>query len=144
MYLKNTSRYDIEEIKDLLVYAADGFDLRGVAVNVKNCSRGYAGRAYSDVPGISNVHPKATRLVVIRIGTPGKFPISNFIRKLGHPYGGKTSPLIEMQNWREALVAVAAHEFCHIHQFQNKLPRSEIQCEKAAAKRLDAYRGRNQ
>jgi hypothetical protein len=143
MYLKNTSRYDIEEIKDLLAYAADGFDLNSVAVNVKNCSRGYVGRAYESVPRIANVHTKATRLVIIRIGSPGKFPLTNFMTKKGHPYGGKRSPLIEMQDWREAMVAVAAHEFCHIHQFQNNLPRSEVQCERAAAKRLEAYR-RNQ
>jgi hypothetical protein len=28
-----------------------------------------------------------------------------------HPYGGKGSPLIVKEDWKEALVAVAAHEF---------------------------------
>lgn len=56
------------------------------------------------------------------------------------PYGGKGSPVIEMRDWREGVVALAAHEFTHIHQFQNNLPRSEVQCEVAAAQRLEAYR----
>jgi hypothetical protein len=62
-----------------------------------------------------------------------------------HPYGGKSSPLIEMQDWREALVAVAAHEARHVQQFQARArgmrtPLSEVDAERHAAKRLDAYR----
>lgn len=141
MLLKNTSRYPTEEVRRLLEYAADGFDLRRVAVHVRNCGRGaYAGRAYFSVPYISSAAKPATRLVVLRIGSPQAFPSSNFIKKLGHPYGGKSSPLIEMDNWREGLVALAAHEFCHIHQFQNNLSGSEVRCERAAEKRLNAYR----
>ena len=56
------------------------------------------------------------------------------------PYGGKGSPLIEMKDWREGLVALAAHEFNHIRQYQNSWPRSEVDCEKFAAKRLATYR----
>jgi hypothetical protein len=56
------------------------------------------------------------------------------------PYGGKESPLIELMNWQEGMVALAAHEFNHIHQYQNNLPRSEVRCEKFAASRLAVYR----
>lgn len=64
-----------------------------------------------------------------------------------HPYGGKGSPLIEHQDWREALIAVAAHESRHIQQFQarargKRTPLSEVDCEKYAAKRLAEYRVR--
>jgi hypothetical protein len=57
-----------------------------------------------------------------------------------HPYGGKRSPLIEMQDWQEGFIALAAHEFHHINQFQNNLPRSEVECEKAALATLTLYR----
>lgn len=57
-----------------------------------------------------------------------------------HPYGGKSSPLIVKQDWREGVIAIAAHEFHHIWQFQNKMPRSEVEAEKAALKTLEAYR----
>ena len=61
-------------------------------------------------------------------------------KRVRRPYGGKNSPLIEMRDWREAIVALAAHEFTHIRQFENNWPRSEVQCEKAAARILEAFR----
>jgi hypothetical protein len=45
-----------------------------------------------------------------------------------------------MMDWREGLIGLAAHEFTHIRQFQNNWPRSEVQCEKAAARVLTVYR----
>jgi hypothetical protein len=57
-----------------------------------------------------------------------------------HPYGGKRSPLIVVNDWREALVAVAAHEARHIHQHRRKKPLSEVDCERFAAKALARYR----
>lgn len=186
MILRNTSRYPIEEVRRLLEIAAADRDLRRVAVNVKNCGAAYAGRAYFSVPRVSSVAASATRLVVLRIGAPERFPADNvrtvarwveapppspdftpeqnraywqehraWMRTVGgkseayryqrriverHPYGGKGSPLIEMRDWREGLVALAAHEFEHIRQFDNGLSRSEVQAEKVAAKRLAEYR----
>ncbi len=58
-----------------------------------------------------------------------------------HPYGGQRSPLITMNDWREALVAVAAHEARHIRQYQAKARRSEVDAEQYAALRLAEYRG---
>lgn len=189
MYLKNTSRYSTDVVRALVAFAGSDFDLRSVAVNVKNCSGAYRGRAYSKVPHVANVHSDAKRLVIVAIGAPGKFPISNMITKKRwvdvagpvplesvrkatwntrefwvnhrsmhstingvemvkitklvverHPYGGKTSPEIIKADWQEAMVAIAAHEFCHIHQFQNRLPRSEVQAERVAARVLAAFR----
>lgn len=57
-----------------------------------------------------------------------------------HGYGGKRSPIIHYQDWKEALVAIAAHEARHIHQFRNRLPLSEVDCEKWALKKLERYR----
>jgi hypothetical protein len=56
------------------------------------------------------------------------------------PYGGKGSPAIHYRSWQEALVAVAAHEFKHIEQFQTRKPASEIMCERAAFNALERYR----
>jgi hypothetical protein len=93
--------------------------------------------------------------VVLRIGHARDFPHSNmmyeWVRKRDkdrrwlekrekHPYGGKSSPLIVMNTWQEGLLALAAHEFHHIWQFQNKRPKSEVECEKVAAAALKAYR----
>lgn len=56
------------------------------------------------------------------------------------PYGGKRSPVVECRNWREGLVAIAAHEARHIHQYLHGKPRSEVDCERFAAKALERYR----
>lgn len=57
-----------------------------------------------------------------------------------HPYGGKRSPLIMYNNWREALVGVSAHEARHVYQFRTGKRVSEVDCERFALKRLEAYR----
>jgi hypothetical protein len=41
----------------------------------------------------------------------------------------------------EGLIAIAAHEFHHIWQFQSATPRSEVEAEKAALRTLEVYRG---
>jgi hypothetical protein len=57
-----------------------------------------------------------------------------------HPYGGQRSPLIRMADWREALVAVAAHEARHLWQYAQQARRSEVDAERYAALRLELYR----
>jgi hypothetical protein len=57
-----------------------------------------------------------------------------------HPYGGVTSPRIVLNDWREALVALTAHELQHIDQFRRGRPASEVECERASARVLAAYR----
>jgi hypothetical protein len=61
-------------------------------------------------------------------------------RAVRRPYGGKRAPVLEYRNWREGLVAIAAHEARHIHQYQHGKPRSEVDCERFAAKALERYR----
>jgi hypothetical protein len=51
------------------------------------------------------------------------------------------SPIVEFADWREALVAVAAHEARHIWQYQFDRPRGEVDAELRAAARLEEYRG---
>lgn len=57
-----------------------------------------------------------------------------------HPYGGKSSPLITYTSWQEAVVAVAAHEGKHLVQFRNRIPRSEVDCEAYALRKLTEFR----
>lgn len=57
-----------------------------------------------------------------------------------HGYGGKRSPILVFESWREALVAVAAHEGRHVWQYQHDTPRSEVDAEQAAGSRLEAFR----
>jgi hypothetical protein len=57
-----------------------------------------------------------------------------------HGYGGKRSPVLVFHNWREALVSVAAHEARHIWQYQTDAPRSEVDAEQCAGRRLALFR----
>ena len=57
-----------------------------------------------------------------------------------HGYGGVRSPIVEFRDWREALVAISAHEARHIWQYQTDARRSEVDAELHAARRLAAFR----
>lgn len=175
MKLKSTSRYPIEEIRRLVLFGFGDIDHKNVAVNVKNSRYAYAGRCYFVVPCMSPV--EADHLVVIRIGSPDKFPADNMVesvswkrlkpgdkyenlqvrskmKRIGgveerwfekrtttkHPYGGKSSPLVEFADWKESMVGLAAHEAMHLQQFRSDSPKSEVECERYALARLKAYR----
>ena len=173
MIIRNTSKYSTEEVTALIRLGAGDLNVSRVCVNVRNSKGAYAGRAYGQIPCVSNAPKSCQYLVVLRIGAESSFPVSNMtdsvrwvrvkpgevydvseVRSCGngtehwlermvvrsHPYGGNGSPLIEMKDWREGLVSLAAHEFRHINLFREKLVRSEIACERFSAERLAAYR----
>ena len=162
MFIKSTLKRPLSEVLELVEFAASvsKADLSTVQVNIKNSHRGSGGgMAYYGMPkgrySANSNDNEATRLVTLRVGGDEFFPRSNMCykwvqrkyknkrwheKKETHPYGGKSSPLIVCDDWREWLVALAAHEFNHIHQYQQDLPRSEVECEKAALAALTAYR----
>jgi hypothetical protein len=146
MFLRNTSKHPDDEVRSLIEFAAKPFELRYVCVNVRGTSHPFAGMAYRGVPHMSNAPRTAKYLVALRIGAAHHFierEITNLRTNAAgekQPYGGKRSPLIHYRSWREALVAVAAHEFKHIEQFQTKKPAAEWQCERAAFNALERYR----
>jgi hypothetical protein len=180
VYLRNTSRFDTDEVRRLLAIATAGVRMTRVAVHVKNSAAAYAGRAYERVPCVSSAPRSARRLVVVRIGPERAFPCDNTVSRvrwggpwvarltlnsglwdsnartrmkrvdgevlfqqgevIRHPYGGKRAPLITYRTALECLVAVTAHEARHIYQFQHNKRRSEVDCERFAAKALERYR----
>jgi hypothetical protein len=81
-------------------------------------------------------------LITVKIGPPKKFPT------VEHRYGWKQPgprnqfPMISYADWREALVAVAAHEAMHIEQFKQGRPRSELETSRFEADALERYRSR--
>ncbi len=138
----NTSRYPLDEIKALVKIARGEKQHGHVAMNVKNCSNVFAGRAYSSVPSISTrsrYHHRGSAhsrryLVVVRIGAPERFPYT-------HQYPGmSTASRYELHTWQEAFVALASHELMHCVQFRTNSPCSEIEAERAAVWALERYR----
>jgi len=136
MILRNTSRYPDSEVRDLVKFACKGFNDKRVCINVKNCNTSiYRGRAYGGVPYISNAPKSSKYLVVIRIGSPDRFPTQG-------NGGYKRVPDFEIKDWKEALVAIVAHELTHIKQYRYGKRRSEVKCEMAEIKKLQEYRNR--
>ncbi len=79
MFFANTSRYPTDAVAHLVAFAMAKLDVTGIAVNVKNCSRAYAGRAYHPVPRISSWYGRVgvADLIVLRVGAPASFPCDN-------------------------------------------------------------------
>jgi hypothetical protein len=76
---------------------------------------------------------------LVRLDLPSVF------RNRGYPLtyryrGLRTAPWITVRNWRERLVALAAHEAYHTHQFRHAMRRSEVQAERWAVGILESWR----
>lgn len=52
----------------------------------------------------------------------------------------RDTPELMIEDWREEIVRLAAHEARHVHQHRHDLPRSEADAERWAAARLEEYR----
>jgi len=133
-------RADHEEIRRLVVEGFDGVDRAGVEVQVRRARRqgeSFTGRAYFTLPSRPRPHPETTFLV--------KLSLPATLRNRAYPktyryWNRKTAPWITVHDWRERLVALVAHEACHVRQFREGLRRSEVEAERWAASRLETWR----
>ncbi len=124
MRLRITLAYPTEEVKDLVNFASKGINHRRLTVWVKNSAYSWYGRAY-----LNRGH------CVVRIGKENHFPVKN------HQYPRlKRPPIYDINNWQEALVLCVAHELRHQQQWRKNKPRSEVDAERWAYKKLLAYR----
>ena len=141
-WVENLSRYPEEEVLELVGYAVRWIDMRGVHIKVKNAGPGRVagGRAYSSVPTIANVAPGSLYLITLKIGPPDDFPSREHRYGWTEPGPRNQFPLLTYADWREALVAVAAHEAMHIQQYKYGHPRSELQTSHFEADTLERYR----
>ena len=142
MWIRNTSRYPDEEVRECVAFAVQGIDMRRVCVNVKNGALG--GAAYNGVPEISNAPRAARYLVTLRLGRGReRWPLGpiNYHFKAPHETGPRNRfPFFVCHDWREWLVKLAAHEAKHIEQFRTGAMCSEIGCERFALERLEEWR----
>lgn len=82
MWFHSTSRYPLEEVRELVEFGMAEVDHSALVVRVKNTRDIYRGRAYDGIPTLSAAarQPGATRLVTIAIGPPTGFPTTNEVR----------------------------------------------------------------
>ena len=98
-----------------------------------------SGRAYDGVPSISSA-PAGTRHLITLIVPPaphrdrsGRYPHL-------HRYHRARSVLpVLLPDWRAELVHLVAHEAAHVAQFRAGRPRSEVECERWAARRVGEW-----
>ncbi len=133
-------RTDHQSLRALVVAAFQGIESDGVEVHMLRATGRrvrFSGRAYPQVPSRPRTYP-GTRYLI-------KLDLPSLMRNRGYPFtyrysGLRTAPWITVQDWRERLVALAAHEAYHIHQFRHGIRRSEVQAERWALQRLGEWR----
>lgn len=136
MTINNQSTYDDKEVSKLIRFATKRLrkQLRphrwdSLVITVTGTKESYRGWAWKSTP----------YKITIRVGDPSHFPLE----KAGYGWKYKTAPEYSMATWQEAMVVVAAHEACHIKQYEKQTKGSEIEAERYALKVLTRYRAKS-
>ncbi len=130
---------DHEELRGLVGEGFRGIGREGVEVHiVPNRSRwAISGRAWPELP-VRRARSQLTRYLV-QIEMPRKPSAAGYPFSWRYPKR-KTAPEMTASDWRERLLAVAAHEAYHVKQFRSGMRRSEVTAERWAVKVLTRYR----
>jgi len=132
MQIKVTAKYPVYEVKRVVQEAynfifANGRKEYHPSENfvfwVKNCSHAFGGMYYGNK-------------ISCRIGKPNNFP-----RTVKYPNRINT-PEYVMQDWKEALYCVAAHELYHFLQAKTHSGFSEIEVERRVVVGLEEFRAK--
>jgi hypothetical protein len=160
--ISNETSYDGRAVNGIVRYVFKYLDLNGTGVMVKvkhhTGDYAYSGTYYHNLqPGYvydpawdqyrevgPRVPPEVRKLIVCRIGKPGTYPTSV------HVYDRRDGPEPwDVEDWREALVCITAHEAQHLRQSRNGGKRrgrygryNETDTEWAALRLLQAWRKR--
>jgi hypothetical protein len=142
VWIRNTSRYPDERVRELVLFATSDIDMGKVCVNVKNGQLG--GGAYNGVPEISNAPARAKFLITLRVGRRDeRWPLGpvNYHFQAPEETGPRNRfPFFVCNDWEEWLVKLAAHEAKHIEQFRSGVKCSELGCEHHAIQVLEEFR----
>jgi hypothetical protein len=126
-------RADHDELRHLVRSGFDGVDVSAVEVHVepaRHRSQSFTGLAYYSLPRRPRLHPGTQYLVRLRL--PRALRNRDYPKSYRYP-SLKTAPWITVGDWRERLLALVAHEACHVWQFRGGRRRSEVQAERWAA-----------
>jgi len=136
MDIKNTSGYPDARVRELVEFAYQSVGPEKIGtvrqVRVRSRTNGYfSGHAWY-------YH----REIVIGVGSSYMFPL-----KQRHCCKrSKRWPQYCLNDWKETVVCVAAHEFMHLAQYEKEkrigrhVVKSEIECEYIAKKAIEEYR----
>lgn len=137
------SRGVVADDSDYLIKIWIGDDAHFPVNNMRMMTR-YSPKNLSEAEALAWAERTAIRLkghlYKVNTGIGLRYPNIRYQVAFECPYGGAGSPLITVNNWREGMVVIAAHEARHIHQYRHGKPASEVDCERFAAEALDRYR----
>lgn len=118
------------------------YALRGIPANdklevhVKNSEDSDCGAFYHEIPSIANVKSDRRYLITVRIGSIDRFP-----RDAIYPNHKRCEKYkVTLQDWKEAIIFVTAHEGEHLRQFVKGKRAREDKAEKRGYKTLMKYR----
>ena len=136
MRIINRSGHPTHTVRQLVEYGL-GQNLRGAPTIVVSRTGKNAGSG--ELVLVQRRGPDQAARIRLRVGAPSQFPASNTTQRGLSP----RSPRITLRNWREAIVAVAAHEAIHLRQLRRHhgaQPYAESTADQYSARRLAAYR----
>jgi hypothetical protein len=137
MIVKNTSHYPSKKVESLVRFALKGIPHADeLEVHVRNSKYAFYGRIFASAADCTCDCDKQRFLIVVRIGGVRNFPYFSIYP--GHKWCEKYSTVLN--DWREALVKVTAHEGMHLRQWIGNKPMWEHQAEKHATAILAKYR----
>jgi hypothetical protein len=135
--VKNSSKYPSDQVEDLVKFALKNVPhSEELEVHVKNSKHAFYGRIFASAEDYTCGCNSRRFLIVVRIGKAKHFPYLSV-----YPDHKRCQKYAVMLNdWKEALVKVTAHEGMHLRQWIDKKPMWEHQAEKHAVMILDKYR----
>ena len=134
-------RMDHGRVEDLVRAGFEGVDGSAVEVRVERIRKpwqSFTGKAYGGPTHRPRSAPGTA--FVVRLWLPTILRNRAYPKTYRYP-GRRTAPWITVRDWRERLVALAAHEAFHVHQVREGLRRSEVSAERWAERILESWRG---
>jgi len=97
--------------------------------------------AYYELPPVARVAPGTRYLVTMRIPpNPEDLAYPHQLQYRRRGVAMPTAPVVQVADWLEELVHLAAHEARHVAQFRLGLAKSEVDAERWAAAMVDRFR----
>ena len=139
MEVKNTSDFNTKVLRELISVSKGSTSLKKVSVHFKNArSSTYRGMCYYEGCNWSRTR---NPLITIGVNPKNKYPMD-----INKPYNRNgvmkrtRFPQYIVNNWKEMMVSIIAHEIRHLHFHRKDKPQSEVKCERFALKRVEKLR----
>ena len=131
MIVKTTLKKSHAIVEQLIEFATKGLDTDGMEVHVKNSASIWRGRGgYRKSNPVVRMSPESEYLATVCIGKDSYFPAG------AHPTGAHE---IVIQDWKDALVFLTAHEVMHCDQIRGGRAISEVEANKFGVGQLSEW-----